>query len=268
MNILSINIRGLKKHRKRVWIKDMCCKYNIHFLGVQETKMTKLELFRIKSKWGNFKFDYACIMARGRSGGLISIWDPNFFVKTNIWCGDNYVIVKGKWKNSIEDYYFINVYGPQRQPEKTNLWNFLRLFIQDHHGKVVLFGDLNEVRDISERYGSLFSSGDAATFNSFIQDVGLIDLPMGEAWTNLSIGEVGHNTVFHIKLKGLKHHLKQWYSQIKISKNSRKRGITNSLHTIKDLIDSGNATNDDKAQRITKLHELDNIEKLETLDLI
>lgn len=75
------------------------------------------------------------------------MWDPNVFVKGDIWCGDNYVIVKGKWKNSMEDYYFVNIYGPQHQPDKANLWSFLRQFIQDHNGKVVLFGDLNEVRD-------------------------------------------------------------------------------------------------------------------------
>nr|GEU67934.1 RNA-directed DNA polymerase, eukaryota, reverse transcriptase zinc-binding domain protein [Tanacetum cinerariifolium] len=250
--------------------------------------------------------------------------DPNFFVKSNIWCGDNYVIVNGKWKNLTEDYYFINVYGPQHQPEKANLWNFLHLFIQDHHGMVILFGDLNEVRDISERYGSLFSSGDAAIFNPFIQDANLFDLPMGDdvleahsdiyitildklwsdhnsillhcnktdfcpipfcifhswfdradfvdvvkqAWANLTNGEGGHNTAFHIKIKGLKQHLKQWYSQIKISDNSRKKDVTDSLLTIEDLIDSGNATNDNRAQRVTKLHELDNLEKLESLDLI
>ncbi|GJW82507.1 hypothetical protein Tco_0146482 [Tanacetum coccineum] len=38
--------------------------------------MTRLELFRIKSMWGNYAFDYACSMARGLSGGLFSIWDP------------------------------------------------------------------------------------------------------------------------------------------------------------------------------------------------
>ncbi|GJV14423.1 putative RNA-directed DNA polymerase, eukaryota, reverse transcriptase zinc-binding domain protein, partial [Tanacetum coccineum] len=218
---------------------------------------------------------------------------------------------------------------------------------KNHHGKVILFGDLNEVRDISERYGSLFSSGDDAIFNSFIQDSNLLDLPIGgkmftwmnkagtklskidhflisedvleahsdiyvtildklwsdhnpillhcnktdfgpipfrifhswfdradfvdvvkEAWANLSNGEWGHNTAFHIKLKGLKQHLKQWYSQIKIFDNFRKKDVTNSLRTIEDLYDSGNATDDDRAQRITKLHELDNLEKLESLDLI
>ncbi|PWA70897.1 RNA-directed DNA polymerase, eukaryota, Reverse transcriptase zinc-binding domain protein [Artemisia annua] len=174
-----INGIGSKKRKKRVWIKELCFKHNIHILGVQETKMTKLELFQLKSMWGNFKFDYACSMARGRSGGLVTMWDPSVFVKNRIWCSDNFIIVEGKWMNSVDDYYIINVYGPQHQPEKTNLWEFLRSFIQNHVGNTILFGDLNEVRYESERFGSYFSRSDAAVFNSFIHDVGLIDLPMG-----------------------------------------------------------------------------------------
>nr|GEV07453.1 reverse transcriptase domain, reverse transcriptase zinc-binding domain protein [Tanacetum cinerariifolium] len=61
----------------------------------------------------------------------------------------------------------------------------LRRLINDHHGKVILFGDLNEVGNISECYGSLFSSGDALIFNSFIQDVNLFDLLIGESVISL-----------------------------------------------------------------------------------
>ncbi|GJY70736.1 hypothetical protein Tco_0474439 [Tanacetum coccineum] len=80
-----------------MWIKDLCLKHNVHFLGIQESKMTRLELFRIKSMWGNYAFDYACSMARGLSGGLISIWDPNMFSKNSIWCDDSFIIIKGNW---------------------------------------------------------------------------------------------------------------------------------------------------------------------------
>nr|GFA09668.1 RNA-directed DNA polymerase, eukaryota [Tanacetum cinerariifolium] len=34
--ILSINSCGTRKRRKRLWIKDLCIKHNVHFLGVQE----------------------------------------------------------------------------------------------------------------------------------------------------------------------------------------------------------------------------------------
>ncbi|GJW74860.1 hypothetical protein Tco_0134230 [Tanacetum coccineum] len=63
--------------------------------------MTRLELFRIKSMWGNYAFDYACSMARGLSGGLISIWDPNMFSKNSIWCDDSFIIIKENWKNVV-----------------------------------------------------------------------------------------------------------------------------------------------------------------------
>ena len=123
MNILSINSCGTKKRRKCVWIKEMCFKHNIHFLGLQESKMTRLELFLLKTMWGNFNFDYACSMARGRSIGLISMWDPNIFKKENIWCDESFIIVKGHWKNSVGDCYMINIYGPQDTSAKISLWN-------------------------------------------------------------------------------------------------------------------------------------------------
>nr|GEW52316.1 hypothetical protein [Tanacetum cinerariifolium] len=52
------------------------------------------------------------------------------------------------------------------------------------------------VRNDSERFGFIFSSGDAAIFNDFIQESGLIDLPMGaldRRWSN-------HNPILlHLK---------------------------------------------------------------------
>ncbi|GJS21009.1 RNA-directed DNA polymerase, eukaryota, reverse transcriptase zinc-binding domain protein [Tanacetum coccineum] len=182
---LGYDVKGNRK--KRVWIKELCFKHNVHILGVQETKMSKLELFQLRSMWCNFKFDYACSMARGRSGGLVTLWDPNVVAKKRIWCSDNYIIVEGNWKNSINDYYIINVYGPQHQPDKSNLWSYLCVFIQDHIRRVILFCDLNKVRSESKRFGSTFSSGDATIFNSFIHDTDVIDLPMGGrhfTWVN------------------------------------------------------------------------------------
>ncbi|GJW96963.1 hypothetical protein Tco_0178771 [Tanacetum coccineum] len=62
--------------------------------------MTRLELFRIKSMWGNYAFDYACSMARGLSGGLISIWDPLCFSQKFIWFVTLvYSLSQGNWKN-------------------------------------------------------------------------------------------------------------------------------------------------------------------------
>ncbi|GJW99501.1 RNA-directed DNA polymerase, eukaryota, reverse transcriptase zinc-binding domain protein [Tanacetum coccineum] len=104
----------------------------------------------------------------------------------------------------------------------------------DHIGRVILFGDLNEVRSESERFGSTFSCGDATIFNSFIHDTGLIDFPMGGrhfTWVNkvgskmskfedlvkekwAAISDLEQYKPLNTKLKDLKSYLKLWKSQM------------------------------------------------------
>ncbi|XP_071739580.1 uncharacterized protein [Rutidosis leptorrhynchoides] len=172
---------------KRTWIKDLCFANNIHFLGVQESKMTKLELFRIKSMWGNYVFDYAVSLSRGRSGGLISIWDPNFFKKERIWSDDNFLIIKGKWVSSNASFFMVNIYGPNDAPSKRTFWDKLSSFMSENEGEYILFGDCNEVRVEEERFGSVFHPDEATVFNSFIDNAGLVDIPLGGrkfTWVN------------------------------------------------------------------------------------
>ncbi|GJU19408.1 RNA-directed DNA polymerase, eukaryota, reverse transcriptase zinc-binding domain protein [Tanacetum coccineum] len=126
--------------------------------------MTRLKLFRLKTMWGNFAFDYVCSMARGHSGGLISMWDPNFFSNESIWC---------------DDCYMVNIYSPQDQVSKLALWNRLQDFMHHHNGSYIMFGDMNAVRNEQERVGSIFNNIEADYFNSFIDATGLVDLPIG-----------------------------------------------------------------------------------------
>nr|GEW86379.1 RNA-directed DNA polymerase, eukaryota, reverse transcriptase zinc-binding domain protein [Tanacetum cinerariifolium] len=147
------DFRGMKKWRKRVWLKDLCFKNNIHFLGIQGSKITRLETFRLKSIWDNYNFDSACSMARGRSGG--------------------------HWRNTVGDCYMINIYGIQDSLAKAILWNRIGDFMHQYAGKYIIFGDMIVVRNENERSGSIFSRQDADNFNSFIDNSGLIDLPLG-----------------------------------------------------------------------------------------
>ncbi|GJS95036.1 putative RNA-directed DNA polymerase, eukaryota, reverse transcriptase zinc-binding domain protein [Tanacetum coccineum] len=141
----------------------------LHFLGIQESKMTLLDgVFRIKSKWVLCIFDYACSMARGLLGGLISIWDPNMFSKNSIWCDYSFIIIKGNWKNIVGDCFMVNIYGPQDHVSKLALWNRLTDFMHHHNGSYIMFGDMNAVRNAQERFGTTLNSIEADHFNSFI----------------------------------------------------------------------------------------------------
>ncbi|GJW50164.1 RNA-directed DNA polymerase, eukaryota, reverse transcriptase zinc-binding domain protein [Tanacetum coccineum] len=216
----------MRKRRKLLWIKDLCIKHNMHFLRVQESKMTRFELFRLKTMWGNFDFDYVYNMARGRSGGLISMWDPNFFLKESIWCDDSFINIK-LWlgvvmvvsslcgtlifsqrspfdamllslsSNVVGDCYMVNIYGPQGQVSKLALWNRLQDFMHYHNGSYIMFGDMNVVRNEQERVGSIFNNIETDYFNSFIdatEDV--IDLLLNIGITALDRIWSDHNPIF------------------------------------------------------------------------
>ncbi|GJY15773.1 RNA-directed DNA polymerase, eukaryota [Tanacetum coccineum] len=118
-------------------------------------------------------------LSRGRLGSLISVWDPNHFIKDQIWCDDWYIIIKGRSTTSDNVFYMINIYGPQETSEKITMWNRLLDFICNNEGHFVLFGDLNEVRDENKRYGTEFHRPLANNFNAFITDACLIELPLG-----------------------------------------------------------------------------------------
>nr|GFA68594.1 RNA-directed DNA polymerase, eukaryota [Tanacetum cinerariifolium] len=59
------------------------------------------------------------------------------------------------------------------------LWDYLSFVIGNWEGEVVIMGDFNEVRDISERFGSIFNKHGAEAFNSFIVNMGLVEVPLG-----------------------------------------------------------------------------------------
>ncbi|GJW49517.1 RNA-directed DNA polymerase, eukaryota, reverse transcriptase zinc-binding domain protein [Tanacetum coccineum] len=101
---------------------------------------------------GSKIFALNTIMARGRSGGLISMWDPNFFSKESIW---TVFLTLALWGRGLQS---LNAH---------------------HNGSYIMFGDMNAVRNEQERVGSIFNNIEADYFNSFIDATGLVDLPIG-----------------------------------------------------------------------------------------
>ncbi|GKD87064.1 RNA-directed DNA polymerase, eukaryota, reverse transcriptase zinc-binding domain protein, partial [Tanacetum coccineum] len=104
-----------------------------------------------------------------------------------------------KWSHSDDTFFMINIYGPQDPHVKVILWDKLKTFIRNNHGKFVLFGDLNEVRDDSERIGSYFSRSKAHVFNSFIDETDLVDLPIGGrrfTWINKAGSKLSKLDIF------------------------------------------------------------------------
>ncbi|GJR86115.1 RNA-directed DNA polymerase, eukaryota [Tanacetum coccineum] len=123
-----------------------------------KTKMEQVNLFNIKSCWGNLSFDFAVSPSVGNSGGILCVWDPKMFLKENSTVSDYFIAIMGKWK-----------------------------------GDVIIMGDFNEVRCQEERFGSIFNSQGAAAFNNFISLGGLVEVSSGGysfTWSHKSASKI------------------------------------------------------------------------------
>ncbi|GJT40391.1 putative RNA-directed DNA polymerase, eukaryota, reverse transcriptase zinc-binding domain protein, partial [Tanacetum coccineum] len=89
-----------------------------------------------------------------------------------------------------------------------------------------------------------------------------------ETWNSLAANDDGLSLPLHEKVKGLKLHLKTWASQTKDNETSRKKSILALLKSLDEKIDAGQASEDDRMLRVNSWHELDNLEKLVSMDLI
>ncbi|GJY77774.1 RNA-directed DNA polymerase, eukaryota [Tanacetum coccineum] len=175
--VLGYDMEGSKNDLKK--FIDSLGANQVSFLGIQETHSTKLDPFKVKSAWGNFQFEFVERPSNGRSGGLVSIWDPKVFSKINEFQFENFLIVEGNWIASHTHCFMINVYAPQDVSKKELLWNEILEFMNNNRGHHLIFGDFNEVRHSSERIGTVFNPSSANTFNQFIRDAQLWDIPLG-----------------------------------------------------------------------------------------
>ncbi|PWA38925.1 cytochrome P450 [Artemisia annua] len=86
------------------------------------------------------------------------------------------------------DCYMVNIYAPQQENDKVELWNKIKRFMEANRGTYILCGDFNSVRRPDERMGTIFSKVNAVNFNSFIESADLFDMPLGRhKYTRISI---------------------------------------------------------------------------------
>nr|GEW53877.1 hypothetical protein [Tanacetum cinerariifolium] len=233
---ITTQIKSLISEKVNVTIKDL--NFNVHVKEI-ETKMTKLELFQSRSMWGNFNFDYGRSMARGRSGGLVTMSDPNLFVKKKMWCADNKIIIEDKVNHDISN---LQVVALDRR------WS--------DHNPILLH---SKKFDFGPTPFRIFHSWfDRIDFEKVVKD----------KWEDITGEVLGHTKSLHTKLKDLKSHLKIWYSHTKEVETRRMNLLLADMRNMDQKINEGLASDEDKSSRVSKLQEIDYFEKMNSLDLM
>nr|GFC26176.1 RNA-directed DNA polymerase, eukaryota [Tanacetum cinerariifolium] len=90
-------------------------KNKVNFLAIQETKMENMEDLCVRQCWGNLAFDHVHSDAVGNSGGILCVWDPKSFNKSNVTVSDYFVISRGHWRLTDQKMMIIAVYAPPQQ---------------------------------------------------------------------------------------------------------------------------------------------------------
>ncbi|GKU90659.1 hypothetical protein SLEP1_g4626 [Rubroshorea leprosula] len=167
-----------KTGRKKRHLRELVKKEKVDFLAIQETKLGGLDNRISRSVWGTDEVDWVAKDAVGMSGGIACFWNSKVIRAARILEGEHFIGIKGLWCPNNEQIVFINVYSPCQLPRKRVLWEELRRLIQNGGEKICIMGDFNTVRKAEERKGSSGVTRDMREFDSFIQAMNLVDMPL------------------------------------------------------------------------------------------
>ncbi|GKA50734.1 cytochrome P450 [Tanacetum coccineum] len=165
MNVLSLNIRGVRDDHKRNWIKRLCCEHMINFVGIQETLIGNLAHLDIQSIWNKSQFDFSIKKPDGKSGDIVAIWDISYFTLSDTLSGDGFLALIGRWCNVNIPCIFVVVYAPQDQRLRKEFWLNLSRLILNKNTLTIVLGDYNEVRSQAKHLGTVFNLRGASNFN-------------------------------------------------------------------------------------------------------
>ncbi|XP_021990310.1 uncharacterized protein LOC110886754 [Helianthus annuus] len=150
-------------------VRSLIKENNVGFLALQETQLCNMSEEKIRKFWNGSAMEYVKKDAVGRSGGILSIWNPGDLIGEGL------------------EITVVNVYAPNIGTERRRLWDRLLYVMNNIHGLCLLIGDFNEVRVPEDTLNSNFDCCNALHFNNFISTAGLLEYPMsGRRYTFLS----------------------------------------------------------------------------------
>lgn len=156
-------------------------------LCIQETKMMVCDGYVRSSLCRDSSYDYSYRSSVGASGGLLTMWDTTEVEVWSSFSQEHMLQIHGRVRSNNEEFYLFNIYAPCDLRAKAELWEAISERLQSlRRKKVCACGDFNVVRKPEERR-SVIGGGvslDINAFNLFIEENGLIDLPLnGRSFT-------------------------------------------------------------------------------------
>ncbi|GJY33891.1 RNA-directed DNA polymerase, eukaryota [Tanacetum coccineum] len=236
------DIRGLGTNDKVDWIRELCYKEKPDVVGIQETKLRKIDFKTINKLWGSDEVDFIKLDVVGRSGGILTMWDTRVFNKVQVISDHGFVAVvdfnevrrlderlnsefSKKGALAFNDFIrseqlidvplggkrFTRISDDGRKFSKLDRFLITKDFqeIWRNLGSVALDRKLSDHCPIVLLDKGLdFGPKPFRFFDAWLKDVEMIDV-VKEAW-GAPVSTITPDCVFRDKLKNVKHALKKW----------------------------------------------------------
>ncbi|GMJ04824.1 hypothetical protein HRI_004151600 [Hibiscus trionum] len=151
---------------------------------LQKTNLGLIKLGLEKRLRGRRFGGFAFSPSVGASGGLISLWDENFFVMESVTISNRYIALVGSLASIKKRCGLLNIYTPNDSSDRKNFFEEISTLIANLNVLVIVGGDFNSVKNVEERCGSKAWSDRGNVLANFIQQNYLVDLPLqGDSYT-------------------------------------------------------------------------------------
>jgi hypothetical protein len=123
----------------------------------------------------------------GASGGIITAWDDQILELIHHSIDAFSVTTTFSLRSEDLSFSVINVYGPCIHDQKTAFLASLELIFASLSGSVSIIGNFNLIRSPRDKSNGNFNSSEASLFNDFINNLGLIEIPLLDrqfTWSN------------------------------------------------------------------------------------
>ncbi len=177
--VCSWNVRGLNDRGKRELVKYVVSQFRSSVLCFQESKVESVSRSFLRSFAGPYFDRCHFVKSERASGGIITCWSSKLFSCTEVIVRNFSISVCLTALCSGTSFYVTNVYGPPTWEGKDDFCKELGELKNVCHGRWVICGDFNLTRNSQEKRGRGWSRRLMGMFNDLINELNLIDLPMG-----------------------------------------------------------------------------------------
>lgn len=173
MKIFSWNCQGLANPDTINSLRNWCWKDRPNIVFLMETMIDDKKLERVKKRCGYN--DGVCVSSNGNSGG-IGFWWKNINVQTKSYSAHHFEVdVLDEANNPY--WKAVGIYGWSESSNKHYTWELMKSLVLNSTIPIILFGDFNEILNLSEKQGGAKrSSRNMEDFCEVIDTCNLRDL--------------------------------------------------------------------------------------------